>query len=82
MNEQNVDVVKQTTRLIGNLAPMVDRVKQSVEQHRALDGRPLRHPSFTSSRTACRWHDTVHTEVFHHLPVMVKVMHQSFDGKS
>ena len=35
MNEQNVDVVKQTTRLIGNLAPMVDRVKQSVEQHRA-----------------------------------------------
>jgi hypothetical protein len=35
MNEQNVGVVKQTTRLIGNLAPMVDRVKQSVEQHRA-----------------------------------------------
>lgn len=34
MTEQNVAVVKQTTALIANLAPMVDRVKQAVEQYR------------------------------------------------
>jgi aerotaxis receptor len=33
MTEQNVGVVKNTTQLIGELAPMVDRVKQAVEQY-------------------------------------------------
>lgn len=33
MTEQNVGVVKQTTVLIGNLAPMVVRVRQAVEQY-------------------------------------------------
>jgi aerotaxis receptor len=33
MTEQNVGVVKQTTLLIGKLSPMVDRVKQAVEQY-------------------------------------------------
>ena len=35
MTEQNTDVVKQTAHLIGNLTPLVDRVKQAVEQYRA-----------------------------------------------
>jgi methyl-accepting chemotaxis protein len=34
MTEQNMAVVQQTTSLIGDLAPMVDRVKQAVEQYR------------------------------------------------
>jgi aerotaxis receptor len=34
MTEQNLCTVKQTTELIGNLTPMVDRVKQAVEQYR------------------------------------------------
>jgi len=34
MTEQNVSVVRKTTSLIGDLAPMVDRVKQAVEQYR------------------------------------------------
>ena len=34
MTEQNVGVVRQTTKLIGDLTPMVDRVKQAVEQYR------------------------------------------------
>jgi methyl-accepting chemotaxis protein len=34
MTEQNVGVVKETTSLIGKLSPMVDRVKQAVEQYR------------------------------------------------
>jgi len=33
MTEQNVEVVKHTTQLIGDLTPMVDRVKQAVEQY-------------------------------------------------
>ena len=35
MTEQNTDVVQQTSQLIGNLTPLVDRVKQAVEQYRA-----------------------------------------------
>ena len=35
MTEQNTDVVKETSHLIGNLTPLVDRVKQAVEQYRA-----------------------------------------------
>ncbi|MGA9670697.1 MAG: PAS domain-containing methyl-accepting chemotaxis protein, partial [Terracidiphilus sp.] len=34
MTEQNVSVVKETTVLIGDLAPMVDRVRQAVDQYR------------------------------------------------
>jgi methyl-accepting chemotaxis protein len=34
MTEQNVSVVRKTTSLIGDLAPMVDRVKHAVEQYR------------------------------------------------
>jgi len=34
MTAQNVGVVKQTTQLIGNLSPMVERVKQALEQYR------------------------------------------------
>jgi aerotaxis receptor len=34
MTEQNGQSVKETTHLIGNLIPMVDRVKQAVEQYR------------------------------------------------
>jgi hypothetical protein len=33
MTEQNVGVVQHTTQLIGELTPMVDRVKQAVEQY-------------------------------------------------
>jgi len=35
MTDQNARVVKQTSQLIGGLMPMVDRVKQSVEQYHA-----------------------------------------------
>jgi len=35
MTAENVTVVKETTQLIGALAPMVDRVKQAVKQYRA-----------------------------------------------
>ena len=35
MTDQNSRVVKQTSQLIGGLMPMVDRVKQAVEQYRA-----------------------------------------------
>jgi len=35
MTDQNARVVKQTTQLIGGLKPMVDRVKQAVEQYHA-----------------------------------------------
>jgi aerotaxis receptor len=34
MTEQNMGVVKKTTQLIGKLTPMVDRVKQAVDQYR------------------------------------------------
>jgi methyl-accepting chemotaxis protein len=33
MTEQNVSIVKQTTQLIGELAPLVARVKHAVEQY-------------------------------------------------
>jgi len=35
MTEQNADVVRQTTHLIGGLTPLVDRVKQAVGQYHA-----------------------------------------------
>ncbi len=35
MTAQNADAVKQTADLIGHLTPLVDRVKQAVEQYRA-----------------------------------------------
>jgi len=34
MTAQNVDTVQQTTAMIGDLTPMIDRVKQAVEQYR------------------------------------------------
>jgi methyl-accepting chemotaxis protein len=34
MTQNNVGIVRQTTALIGNLAPMVNRVKEAVEQYR------------------------------------------------
>jgi methyl-accepting chemotaxis protein len=33
MTGQNAGLAKETTQLIGKLAPMVDRVKQAVEQY-------------------------------------------------
>jgi len=34
MTGQNAGLARQATELVGNLAPMVDRVKQAVEQYR------------------------------------------------